>query len=157
MTRFELVTSSLPRKCSTPELHRLILWVSSLNWLLNTKGWTQRIERVTRLEPATYSLEGCRSTNWATPAYSNSNIQIPNSKPLEFGYCDLTFSQLWREQDSNLRSHKTTDLQSVPVGRFGISPGNSSISKEHFQDFSFRNGVQNYTLFLFIQIFASKR
>ena len=29
---------------------------------------------------------------------------------------------LWGEKDSNLRSHKTTDLQSVPVGRFGISP-----------------------------------
>ena len=27
-----------------------------------------RFERETRLEPATYSLEGCRSTNWATPA-----------------------------------------------------------------------------------------
>jgi hypothetical protein len=28
----------------------------------------------------------------------------------------------WGEKDSNLRSRKTTDLQSVPVGRFGISP-----------------------------------
>ncbi len=28
----------------------------------------------------------------------------------------------WGEKDSNLRSHKTTDLQSAPVGRFGISP-----------------------------------
>jgi hypothetical protein len=29
----------------------------------------------------------------------------------------------WGEQDSNLRSRKTTDLQSAPVGRFGIPPG----------------------------------
>ena len=29
---------------------------------------------------------------------------------------------MWGEQDSNLRSLTTTDLQSVPVGRFGISP-----------------------------------
>ncbi len=29
---------------------------------------------------------------------------------------------MWGEQDSNLRSHKTTELQSVPVGRFGIPP-----------------------------------
>ncbi len=28
----------------------------------------------------------------------------------------------WGEQDSNLRSRKTTELQSVPVGRFGIPP-----------------------------------
>ncbi len=44
MMRIELMTPSLPRKCSTPELHRL-----------NT-------ERETGLEPATYSLEGYRST-----------------------------------------------------------------------------------------------
>ena len=30
---------------------------------------------------------------------------------------------LWGEQDSNLRSRKTADLQSAPVGRLGISPG----------------------------------
>ena len=42
-TRIELVTPSLPRKCSTPELPR-------------------QNERETGLEPATYSLEGCRST-----------------------------------------------------------------------------------------------
>ena len=51
MTRFELVTSSLPRKRSTPELHR------------------RAVERETRVELATFSLEGWRSTNWATPAY----------------------------------------------------------------------------------------
>lgn len=57
MTRVELVTPSLPRKCSTTELHRLI------DYLLH---FTQRpatvIERKTGLEPATYSLEGYRST-----------------------------------------------------------------------------------------------
>ena len=31
------------------------------------------VERETRLELATYSLEGYRSTNWATPAYSGEN------------------------------------------------------------------------------------
>lgn len=39
MTRIELVTPSLPRKCSTPELH----------WLA--------MERKTGIEPATYSLK----------------------------------------------------------------------------------------------------
>ena len=53
MTRFELVTSSLPRKRSTPELHR-----------------HKKRERETGFEPATFSLEGWRSTNWATPAGS---------------------------------------------------------------------------------------
>ena len=57
MTRFELVTSSLPRKRSTPELHRPILV-------------NRNFERETRFELATLSLEGWRSTNWATPAYN---------------------------------------------------------------------------------------
>lgn len=52
-TRIELVTSSLPRKRSTPELRR-----------------PKIKERETGFEPATFSLEGWRSTNWATPAYS---------------------------------------------------------------------------------------
>ena len=29
---------------------------------------------------------------------------------------------MWGEQDSNLRRHKSADLQSAPVGRFGIPP-----------------------------------
>ena len=31
---------------------------------------------------------------------------------------------LWGEQDSNLRRYSPADLQSAPVGRFGISPKN---------------------------------
>ncbi len=34
----------------------------------------------------------------------------------------LNGSAWWGEQDSNLRSRKTADLQSAPVGRLGISP-----------------------------------
>jgi hypothetical protein len=29
----------------------------------------------------------------------------------------------WQVQDSNLRRHKPTDLQSVPIGRSGNLPG----------------------------------
>jgi hypothetical protein len=29
---------------------------------------------------------------------------------------------VWAEKDSNLRSRKTADLQSAPVGRLGICP-----------------------------------
>ena len=64
--RFELMTSSLPRKCSTPELQQLLV-----------------LERETRLELATYSLEGYRSTNWATPAYLIQGFR--------FNVPDLTF------------------------------------------------------------------
>lgn len=54
MAGFEPATSSLPRKCSTPELH----WQLCANVL----------ERKTRLKLATLSLEGWCSINWATSA-----------------------------------------------------------------------------------------
>ena len=69
--RIELTTSSLPRKCSTTELQRLIgLWGK----------YPKPKERKTRFEPATYSLEGCRSTNWATPAFVLFPKPIPKNK-----------------------------------------------------------------------------
>ena len=37
---------------------------------------------------------------------------------------------VWGSKDSNLGSHKTTDLQSVPVGRFGIPPSKSLRTNE---------------------------
>ena len=45
LTRIELVTSSLPRKCSTTELHQQVIFLSG-------------VERKTGLKPATPSLEG---------------------------------------------------------------------------------------------------
>ena len=61
--RFELTTSSLPRKRSTPELRR-----QNLNKKI-TAAWCDFLERKTGVEPATFSLEGWRSTNWATSAF----------------------------------------------------------------------------------------
>ena len=108
----EPLTSSLPRKCSTTELQRLIdsHWSQQViqvkcNWLIwliwpydflperKTRlpaqcGTThsleaiapnpgifllsKNLERKTRLELATYSLEGYRSTKWATSAFSKN-------------------------------------------------------------------------------------
>ena len=55
---FEPMTSSLPRKCSTPELRRLMLSEIEIS-----KSDIPFLERKTRFELATYSLEGYRSTN----------------------------------------------------------------------------------------------
>lgn len=41
---------------------------------------------------------------------------------LKFDIRSLQYSCLWGEQDSNLRRRTPADLQSAPVGRFGISP-----------------------------------
>ena len=51
MKGFEPLTPSLPWKCSTPELHRPMEYISSGD---NRK----KTERKTRLELATLSLEG---------------------------------------------------------------------------------------------------
>ena len=66
--RIELTTSSLPRKCSTTELQRP---GRTGRRNISAGGPPLKLrsqERKTRFEPATYSLEGCRSTNWATSA-----------------------------------------------------------------------------------------
>ncbi len=58
-----------------------------------------KVERETGFEPATFSLEGWRSTNWATPAIGlvgRAGFEPAKVKP--------------------------TDLQSVLVGRLSISP-----------------------------------
>ena len=69
-TRVGLVTSSLPRKRSTTELLRLFAFTHSLflcTLLFRSGPWLFApvpafLERKTGLEPATYSLEGYRST-----------------------------------------------------------------------------------------------
>jgi hypothetical protein len=64
---FEPMTSSLPRKCSTPELRRLLfssqLSVLSLQLLTASCVLPTATERKKRFELSTYSLEGYRSTN----------------------------------------------------------------------------------------------
>ena len=96
----EPLTSSLPRKCSTTELQRLF-WVievsrsyrsnlvslSPMTYLTHLTDMTQS-ERKTRLELATYSLEGYRSTKWATSAY-NLKPKISNL------CCERTCGQGW--------------------------------------------------------------
>ena len=101
-TRVGLVTSSLPRKRSTTELLRLVSFALSLfEYLFFSKRGLGSLlfpafERKTGLEPATYSLEGYRSTKWATSA------------------C-LSFGISWGRVDSNHRTLPRTDLQSVAI------------------------------------------
>ena len=92
LARLELATSSLPRKCSTPELY----------------GRFKKIERKTGLKPATLSLEGWCSIDWATSAKNDTA-----SRPVV---------TLWEKMDSNHRRHKPADLQSAPFGHSGILP-----------------------------------
>ena len=80
---------------------------------------------MTRFEPATYSLK----------------VALPTElHPLEI-------IKIRGEKDSNLRRRKSTDLQSVPVGRFGIPPKNTLLQ------YPCEKGLQKYTYFPLFQIF----
>lgn len=128
--RIELTTSSLPRKCSTPELQQ--------QWYT---------ERETRFEPATYSLEGCRSTNWATPACSITNCQLQitiwlnisvesqlvtdNSQP--FNSVGRTGFEPVKSKDSGFTVRPIWPLWNLPLLK--TSPGSSRSSLEPAEGF----------------------
>ena len=97
MRGIEPLTFSLPRKRSTPELHRL----------LPVKGTPQQT-----------SLSGRRGSNPRPTAWKA--VALP-TELLPHNLVHLhTF--WWGKKDSNLRRHKSADLQSAPFGRSGISP-----------------------------------
>ena len=109
----------------------------SCNCKLRTTNWK---ERETRLELATYSLEGYRSTKWATSACLIWNLKMyklkMNTIKLSFLKELLQYERpifkssnwlifkfaLWAGVDSNHWSRKTADLQSAPFGRSGTCP-----------------------------------
>ena len=102
MTGFEPVTSSLPRKHSTTELHRP----------------TESGRRASNSRPTAWKAVALPTELLPLLLYKDANLTLFCTK---FASSDQAYIiDLWGEQDSNLRSHKTTDLQSVPVGRFGI-------------------------------------
>ena len=108
MTRIELVTSSLPRKRSTPELHRPLVRAGD--------GIRIRDPQLGRL--MLYQLSYSRLFLPATARIFPTAFYNP---PIE-----------WGEQDSNLRRHSPADLQSAPVGHFGISPTETYSFIEYF-------------------------
>ena len=88
-------------------------------------------ERKTRLELAAYSLEGYRSTKWATSAEQFENLRIwkcENSINMVIHFQISKFphfqilKELWVEKDSNLRTRERTDLQSVAFSHSAIYP-----------------------------------
>ena len=106
-------------------------WVIKVSLLIDlTTYWPfDWLERKTRLVLATYSLEGYRSTKWATSAkefliwefryfeicLKSQILKIPNQQLQR---------TVWVEKDSNLRTRERTDLQSVAFSHSAIYPIN---------------------------------
>ncbi len=105
MMGFEPMTSSLPRKRSTPELHRHLSGRRDSNprplaWKANALS----------AELLPLLIRG----------YKGNELKIKKLRIPEI--ISIFFWFLWEEQDSNLRRRKSAELQSAPVGHFGIFP-----------------------------------
>ena len=121
---FEPMTSSLPRKCSTPELGQLRCrslvragatpekW--SGRWNSNPRHSAWKAEAL----PLSYARKFRR------PLFA-AQIWLANRRPYcMFGSPDTARQSevWWAEKDSNLRRIAPPDLQSGPFGRLGICP-----------------------------------
>ena len=133
--RFELMTSSLPRKRSTPELHwlakraedevrtrdpqlgRLMLYQLSYFRLFRFEGASSASLLLVRILIYGSKLR-CSLVAFLESAPSKRKTcfrVVGHLLPCLFKY-------VWGEKDSNLRRRAPADLQSAPVGHFGISP-----------------------------------
>lgn len=107
--RFELTTSSLPRKRSTPELSRL----GKKNHI--PKNWNVIfIERKTGVEPATFSLEGWRSTNWATSAICVYKLLLVNGVQIYKIFLNLQ-NKFIKSGESRIRTCEVVRQQSYSL------------------------------------------
>ncbi len=126
---------------STPYVHLVILsGRPGSNWpprpwqgrALPNELLPQFSERETRLELATYSLEGYRSTKWATPAYSvfpSHLAQSPVKQWLDFG---------WRSLQGFLPLDRYHG-QTLPAERTGLEPATSCVTGKHSSQLNYRS------------------
>ncbi len=110
----EPATSSLPRKCSTPELQQQESGRRDSNprpsaWKANALS-TELLPQ----KPPPDLLQRRRSEPW--------QIFPSHYRSLSFPSLWEGWGGLWAVKDSNLRSRKTAELQSAPVGHFGNCP-----------------------------------
>ena len=95
--RFELMTSSLPRKRSTPELHWLIFKKKS-----GRRGSNPR--------PSAWKADALPTELLPQLSVTDTHQRV-----------QITLF-MWAEMDSNHRRRKPADLQSAPFGHSGICP-----------------------------------
>jgi hypothetical protein len=125
LTGIEPVTSSLPRKCSTPELQRLENFPAPRGGGALSTSQERPIGRAGD-ETRTRDVQLGRLMLYQL-SYSRKNGPVwCSGSP---GSVSMISAPRWGEQDSNLRSRMTADLQSAPVGHLGISPWKGSRSQ----------------------------
>jgi len=103
---FEPATSSLPRKCSTPELQQQL-----------KSGRRDSNPRPSAWKANALSTELLPQFQFA---FLSQLIEHFVSVFWQLSY--FRNFKVWAVKDSNLRSRKTAELQSAPVGHFGNCP-----------------------------------
>ena len=127
--RIELTTSSLPRKCSTTELQRLIeLWglksqnpnlespSPGLRWLRaedEVRTRDLQLGRLSLYQLSYFRIIKLKELNTNVPAYATARRAV------------------WAGEESNLWSRKTADLQSAPFGHSGTCPFKNKCKSKH--------------------------
>jgi hypothetical protein len=115
LTGIEPVTSSLPRKCSTPELQRPSKFAPLLGGKgIGGAGDETRTRDVQLGRLMLYQLSYSRIGAGLGPSSCIGGPFLLRERTVP--------NEWWGEQDSNLRSCEAADLQSAPVGHLGISP-----------------------------------
>jgi hypothetical protein len=147
--RIELTTSSLPRKCSTPELQRLVASCFRASHPVLSDELPAGAQQLMpgpspapvdnhRLRPTTTSetcgpscmtLSGRRGSNPRPTAWKAVALPtelLPHEKnicdPIGHYHYNLIRRMVWARMDSNHRTRKRTDLQSVVVGHLTTRP-----------------------------------
>ena len=109
-----------------------------LRWRLAAQRWLSRVDCGGRgvvckeTFPAKSGALGCEITashakRGAGDEIRTRDIQLGRLTLYQLSYSrgrDALAREMWAGEDSNLRRHKSTDLQSVPVGHFGTCPKN---------------------------------
>ena len=131
MERFELSTSSLPRKRSTPELHwRRLSGRRGSN--PRPLAWKANALPTELLPQFSFIFDDfCVGLRIVGRSLPSGNSLSPRSSALKSFKNKLRMfarsfrnkiQSLWEKMDSNHRRYKPADLQSAPFGHSGILP-----------------------------------
>ena len=132
MAGFEPATSSLPRKCSTPELHRQIFWSGRRGSNSRPLAWKANALPTELLPQFSFLFDDfCVGLRIVGRSLPSGNSLSPRSSALKSFKNKLRMfarsfrnkiQSLWEKMDSNHRRYKPADLQSAPFGHSGIRP-----------------------------------
>ena len=119
-------TSSLPRKCSTTELQRLVQFKSSSFQFRISFPWTPNFYNP-ELIMSGRRVSNSRPIAWKAIALPIELLPLLSAsrRIYFFKLCQPSFKLLlttWAEKDSNLRTRERTDLQSVAFSHSAICP-----------------------------------